>query len=127
MLDLGFSRRSSSLWGFLLHVVPKASGGWRLCGNYRRLNVVTEVDRHVIPHIHDFAVRFGGAKIFYLVDLEKGYHQVFIAPEETAKTTVIIRFGLFEVLRMLFALKNAAQTFQRLMESVCQPLDFVFA
>ena len=49
-----------------------------------------------------------------------------VAEEDVPKTAVTTLFGLFEFLRMPFGLKNAAQTFQRLMDSICQPFDFVF-
>ena len=43
-----------------------------------------------------------------------------------AKTAIATSFSLWEFLRMPFGLKNAAQTFQRLMDSIFQHLDFVF-
>ena len=126
ILDMGIIRRSSSPWASPLHLVPKPSGGWRPCGDYRRLNAATLPDRYSLPHIQDFAARLDGAKIFSKVDLIRGYQQVPVAEADICKTAVITPFGLFEFLRMSFGLKNAAQAFQRLMDTVCQSLDFVF-
>ena len=97
-------------------MVPKPSEGWRPCGDYHRLNQITTDDRYPLPHIHDFNTRLAGAKIFSKIDLIRGYHQIPMAEDSIAKTSIATSFGL-----------NAAQTFQRLMNSIFPHLDFVFA
>ena len=105
MEDMWIIRRSDSPWSSPLHVVPKNSGGWRPCGDYRRLNDVTTTDRYPVPHIQDFASQLAGASIFSKIDLVRGYHQIPVAAEYVSKTAVITPFGLFECLRTPFGLK----------------------
>lgn len=124
--DDGIVRRSTSGWAAPLHMVPKADGSWRPCGDYRRLNAITEDDGYSIPNMRDFTRNLAGCTIFSKVDMAKGYHQIPVHPDDVAKTAVATPFGLFEYLRTPFGLKNATQTFQRLMDVVTEGLDDIF-
>ena len=104
-------RRSSSPWSSPLHMVKKKDGGWRPCGDYRRLNKVTIPDRYPLPHI-DFTSRIAGATVFSRLDLQKGYYQILMASEDVLKTAIITPFGMFEFLSIPFGLWNAGNTFQ---------------
>ena len=126
MEDSGIVRRSESAWSSPLHLVPKDDGSWRPCGDFRRLNDITEPDKYPVPHIQDFLAQLAGRKIFSKIDLIRGYHQIPVAKQDVHKTAVITPFGLYEFLQTPFGLKNAAQAFQRLMDSVCRGLKFVF-
>jgi len=122
----GIVRRSNSHWASPLHMAPKKDGTWRPCGDFRRLNLQTKPDRYACPNLADLSARLAGCKVFSKLDLRKGYHQVPVDPADVPKTAVITPFGLFEYLRMPFGLKNAGQTFQRLMDEVLAGLPFIF-
>ena len=126
MVAAGICRRSDSPWSSGLHMVPKKDGTTHPCGDYRRLNDRTIRDVYPIPHIHDFVAGLAGRTIFAKIDLVKGYHQVPVCTEDVPKMAIATPFGLFEFTRMPFGLKNAAQTFQRLMDSVTSKLRGVF-
>lgn len=124
MLEQGICVPSSSPWASSIHLVTKKDGSWRICGDYRRLNSVTLTDKYSLPHIHDFVYAFRGCKVFTTLDLRRAYNQVPVAPEDIEKTAVITPFGLYEFTVMTFGLCNAAQTFQRFMDTVLRGLSF---
>jgi hypothetical protein len=126
LVEMGIASRSNSPWASPLHITPKPNGGWRPCGDFRRLNAVTVPDSYSVPRIHDFANGLAGRKWFSKVDLVKGYHQVPIKLEDQPKTAITTPFGLYQFRRMPFGLRNAGATFQRLMDSIFQEFDFVF-
>jgi Reverse transcriptase (RNA-dependent DNA polymerase) len=119
-------QRSNSCWSSPLHMVQKQNGSWRPCGDYRRLNLQTKPDRYTCPNIGDLTARLAGCTIFSKLDLRKGYHQVPVREQDVGKTAVITPFGTFEYLRIPFGLRNAGQTFQRLMDSVLAGLPYCF-
>ena len=99
-------------------MVPKPDGTWRPCGDFRRLNTVTVPDRYPLPAT--------GLKFFSKLDLQKGYFQIPMLPADIPQTAIITPFGLFKFLRLPFGLRNAAQTFQRIMDRIFGDLPFRF-
>jgi transposase InsO family protein len=122
----GVVRRSTSPWSSPLHMVEKPDGSWRPCGDFRRLNLVTQVDTYPLPNMLDFSASVAGCTYFSKIDLRKGYYQIPMNKADIPKTAVATPFGLYEFTRMPFGLRNAGSTFQRLMDRVLSGLPFCF-
>ena len=138
LCQLGVCERGKSEWASPLMVAKKPClspckctpetpcGGWRVCGDYRRLNTQTTDDKYPVRNLTDFNTELSGKKIFSKIDLLKGYHQIPVADEDVKKTGVITPFGLFLFPRTPFGLKNAGQDFQRLMDEILGDVPHTF-
>ena len=115
---------SHSAWASPVVLVRKKDGGVRWCIDYRALNNVTEKDSYPLPKIDECLDVLSDSTLFSTLDLQSGYWQIEMHPEDRGKTAFATRQGLFEYLRMPFGLCNAPSTFQRTMEIALQGLQW---
>ena len=97
--------------------------GWRVCIDYRKLNISTKKDHFPLPFIDQMLDRLAGHPHLCFLDGYSGYNQISIPPEDQKKTTFTCPYGTFAFRRMPFRLCNAPATFQRCMMSML--LDLV--
>ncbi len=93
----------------------------RLCVDYQELNQVTIKNRYLLPRIDDLFDQLQGSLVFSKIDLQSGYHQLKIKPEDVSKTAFRSRYGHYEFTVMPFGLTNAPTTFMDRMNCVFQP------
>ena len=61
---------------------------------------------------------------FTSLDLNQGYLQIAMRPNDIQKTGFVVQAGFFEFTRMPVGLTNAPATFQRLMDTVLAGLKW---
>ena len=121
LLDKGFIRPSTSLWGAPVLFAKKKDKTLRLCIDYRRLNRVTIKNRYPLPRIDDLFDQLRGARVYSKIDLRTGYHQMRVRETNIPKTAFRTRYGHFEFTVMPFGLTNAPTAFMDLMHRVFHP------
>ena len=96
LLRKGYIEKSRSPWAAPCLFVGKKDGGMRLVIDYIRLKAATVPNRWPLPRIDDLFDKLGGCSHFSTLDLQAGYNQCKIRPEEEPLTTVRTPFGLFQ-------------------------------
>lgn len=131
MLELGVVSKSCSPWASPVLLVKKASGELRFCFDGRKLNSVTKKDAYPLPHVDHILNKLSGARYLSSIDLKSAFWQIPLEESSKEKTAFVIPSrGLYNFNVMPFGLSNAAQTQQRLMETVLgyqlEPYCFVY-
>jgi len=134
LAEQGKITHTVSPFGAPCMMVPKKAecpGGdikYRMVVNYQALNKITITAEHPIPTVASIMDQLHGAKYFTLMDMESGFHQVRVAPEDQYKTAFRTIYGHFEYKVMPFGLKGAPGTFQAIMNDMLIPfLDIYVA
>jgi transposase InsO family protein len=124
MLRQGVIEPTQSPWAANLVVVRKKSGDFRVCCDYRGLNLTTRKDAYSLPRIDACLDSLSGAVWFSTFDLRNSYYQVEVAEKDRDKTAFICRGGQYRYCRMPMGLCNSGATFQRLVDVILSGLSY---
>jgi hypothetical protein len=122
MLDSGEILLSTSEFASPIIMVRKKDFTWRLCVDYRNLNLLTLKSKYPLPVIDELLDELAGASWFSKLDLRAGYHQIRLAPGEEYKTAFHTHSGHYQFNVMAFGLTGAPATFQAVMNETLAPV-----
>ncbi|MBW0577734.1 hypothetical protein O181_117449 [Austropuccinia psidii MF-1] len=89
-----------------------------MVGDFKTLNTYTIPDRYPIPRIHETLTKLSQAKFITAIDALKGFNQNSLTGNAKGLLRIIVHYGIFEYLRMLFGIKNATSHYQRMMNNI---------
>ncbi|KAM1329273.1 hypothetical protein ACFX2F_013458 [Malus domestica] len=87
---------------------------WRMCVNYTDLNKGCPNDSFPLPLIDRLIDSTAGCELLSFMDAYSGYNQILMNPPDQENTAFITDRGLYCYKVMPFDLKNAGETYQRL-------------
>ena len=97
------------------HVIKKSI---RLCIDLKDLNEALEREPYYSRTIDELISMFAGAKVFTIVDMDKGYWQVVLHPDSRKLTCMAFDIGRYQFKRLPMGSKVASDIFQRMLDSV---------
>ncbi|KAD6454060.1 hypothetical protein E3N88_08766 [Mikania micrantha] len=98
-------------------MVKKGDQSWRMCIDFKDLNKACPKDCYPLPEVDTKVDSLVGYMFKCFLDSYKGYHQIQMSRKDEEKTAFHTSQGFFCYWKMLFGLKNAEATYQRLMDS----------
>ncbi|GKD82204.1 reverse transcriptase domain-containing protein [Tanacetum coccineum] len=99
-------------------LVKKPENSWRMCIDFKDLNKAYPKDLYPLPEIDWKIESLMGFEYKCFLDAYKGYHQIQMVKKDEEKTEFHTDEGVFCYTKMLFGLKKARATYQRLVDTV---------
>ena len=124
--DLGLWEVSNSPWSAPLTIAAKPEKAIRICSDYSEFNKVTKKDKYPIPRMEDIRLNIAGKRFISLVDLTKGFNNLYIHPDSRDYLAVITPIGLIRPTRMPFGWANGPGICQREVDLTLGSLNQVF-
>ena len=122
-IERGSIEPSDSERGSPAFIVPKKEKGeWRLLVDYQGLNEQTEHDSYSLPSIATILQKQARKRIFTVLDLKHGYHQMPLHEESRACTAMSTVLGPMQWKVVLMGAKNGNAVFQRMMDVLVGPV-----
>ena len=122
-IERGWIEPSDSEWASPAFIVPKKEKGeWRLVVDYRGLNEQTEHDSYSLPLIDTILQKQQKKRIFTVLDLKHGYHQMPLHPDSRPCTAMSTPLGPMQLKVVPMGAKNGNAAFQRMMEDLLGPV-----
>ena len=85
-----------------------------MCVDFRDLKEACPKDDFTLTHIDVLVDNTTGSALMSFMDGFSGYNQIKMAPKDITKTTFTTEWGIYCYTAMLFDLKNAGVTYQRM-------------
>ena len=93
-IDRGWLQPCHSGWASPCFVVPKkVDGEWRLVIDYHGLNAQTQHENYTLPLIEDMPQKQFRRRMFTVIDVKQSYHQMPLADEFRACTSMSTPLG----------------------------------
>ena len=122
-IERGWIEPSDSEWASPAFMVPKKEKGeWRLVVDYRGLNEQTEHDSYSLPLIDSILQKQQKKRIFTVLDLKHGYHQMPLHPDSRLCTAMSTPLGPMQWKAVPMGAQNGNAAFQHMMEDLLGPV-----
>ena len=98
--------------------VKKTNGKWRMCVDFTDLNKACPKDSYPLPQIDTLVDSTARHQLLSFMDAFSGYNQIKMKEADQENTSFVNSQRLFCYKVMPFGLKNAGETYQRLMNKM---------
>jgi hypothetical protein len=114
LLAAGFIRECQHpVWHANPVLVPKKTGGLRMCIDYTNLNKHCPKDPFPLPRIDQVVDSTAGSVLLCFLDCYSGNHQIALHPDDEDKTAFITPHNIYCYKVMTCGLKNDGATYQK--------------